>query len=833
MGYGSGPYGSTPFGAGIVLFDLLSATAVNARAVDLVFEVPLLQDALLLAATSYSFDGAVVCTGVVVTSPTSLRLYTTEQAYGVLYTVTVDPGIGGDDFEVLSANTAQFLGLSSTTAYSVSDLSVRTHCSGRRIDLEWANPTDPVATYSKVVRRQRNWVFDLTDAHDVVYAGAALESFHDTGIVAPFSLLGADIAAGDLTFETADPVVYAIGDSIRVDQLVGEAVYEIKEVTGVSGTTVTVAEAFVYSYTAAGAQVGINSPLRAQAFYYYTVLVSDLAAPSDDSYDFTDNNHGAALSISEMDSKEDFFWKNTPEVMRELDADTSSAGGDGYLDAQYSISGCWLNLLRGYAKAVKLMADNDEAPYNSLSAKNLSLGIEPEGFSYDYEIPRRTLTALANVYKRRGSCEGLVRAVTMFTKWDSLCAEFSLGGCSSGNTTLSTWDGVSLQDAGEGDSTSITVVNRSLTDDLQTHVEDQWKYGIVVGSIGDVACVESSASDELVLVAAEEVSTLSAGVASGSTVIPLTSTLGLYEGMRVQLESAGSYLDAEIAEVVAVSAGVSITLAEPTLNAYALGDLVSLRKSVLRTEYLCSGGTWATVSGTTRELTYAHDLWTENQWAGYALLASDNSLHTVTENAGNTLRVEAASLPADGDFSIATGFTVGGSFAARDPVLAYTVYSGTHSFLLEPTLDWELRGTRFDPFSVFWMGPGATILGAWGPGDVGIYITSPVAQHLGRATSATANVLDVDPSVVPPGVNELAGSFLNPNQNQTQLFRVIANSATTITVAEDISSLVVPGQAYFVLGPRDANRYRQLNVRLGPPSREFAHADISVRILFA
>jgi hypothetical protein len=91
------------------------------------------------------------------------------------------------------------------------------------------------------------------------------------------------------------------------------------------------------------------------------------------------------------------------------------------------------------------------------------------------------------------------------------------------------------------------------------------------------------------------------------------------------------------------------------------------------------------------------------------------------------------------------------------------------------------------------------------------------------------NVFQLDPNQDPPGVDGWVGMYLNPNQNQKQLFRIVANTATTVTVAGDITSLCIPGQRYYVLKKRDAMRYQRLDKRL---RTEFTDADAKPHIFF-
>jgi hypothetical protein len=153
---------------------------------------------------------------------------------------------------------------------------------------------------------------------------------------------------------------------------------------------------------------------------------------------------------------------------------------------------------------------------------------------------------------------------------------------------------------------------------------------------------------------------------------------------------------------------------------------------------------------------------------------------------------------------------------------------GVHSFLFDQRYDLELRGTRLDPYSRLWNGPGLSLRGLWGPNDVIMYVTTNVVLTYGKPTSAAGNVIQLDPSA-PVTPNALVNMYLNPNQGQKQTFLILANDATSITVDGDISSLVTTEQYYYVLSPRDRNRFTRITERL---NREFANQDIDVRVLF-
>jgi len=703
-------------------------------------------------------------------------------------------------------------------------------CQGNRVDLTWTVPAG--TQHIKVVRRPKNNIFALDDVYDVLYDSTVLINvFIDTGVLLPSTILVADVTAGDTSVTVVSDAGFVVGDLIRIEQLEGPLAYDIVSITGLPGGNVINIDPVTNDYEVSlDNRVAKSKALIAQTFYYYTVLFSPLLAPVDSDYFIQDANQTAGLSIAPIDSKNDFFWANTPVYFRERDV----TDGGNFLDRMYSVMGCWLNQMRGWANALSLMGDDDEAPFNSMVSKVESLGIDPEGYGYDYEVPRRSQLSLVDVYHVRGTCEGMIRTARMFAKWESECVEFGFTGCNDGLQPVQTWDGTSLAYGNEFfmPDPLYSVVNRTFTDPTAAFAVDIWKDGVLYSGLGDECCVDTNTATTITLKPTKEVALLSAPVLSGAVTIPLTSTVGMLPGLTVQLEQDPTFLVAEIGEILSTVPGVSITLRDPIVNGYAAGDKLSVQKSLVRYEVLGSG-TWATVSGTVRRLTDATALWVENQWKERIVLTIDNIAYTVIANTGTTLDIDTAVLPTNGVYSIASDFTLGGTFALRTPILAYRVFNGTHSFTFEPTRDMQARGTIYDPFFRLWQGPGIPIFGAWRSGDVGLYITTPVTQTLGYASTVAGNVLDLDPNVVAPVINALVGMYLNPNQNQSQMFEIIANTGTTITVAEIIASLVVPGQAYFVLKPRDTQRYRRLTSRLGPPAREFAHSDIDVHILFA
>jgi hypothetical protein len=950
------------------LFNVVSATWFNLTHVDVEFDQEVDADALV--AGSYTISDGVTVSAVTVVSSKIVRLVTSSHPAGV-HTVTVDEDLESADGGELVVNLAAFLtpvqepSPDAPVDILPADLEARTHCLGQRIDLSWTNVlgVDTNVQWVRVIRRQKNWAFDLTDPHDVVYDGPTINQFFDTGVLANPVLCEAAIAINANSIRVPAGS-FDIGDVLRIDQFVGDIHYEIKTVTGVTSfdvdsDTVAVTPLFQTVFDV-GARAARSSPLQPQTYYYYNVLVSDGEDPLDSAFAFTDSNRVAGLSIAEMDSKENFFWSHTPEYYREKDAED----GEGYLDKWYEIYGCWLNLMRGQATAIKLLNDDDETPYNTLSAKNISLGIEPEGFSYDYEIPRRSLLSLANVYKRRGSCEGMVRTVRMFTQWEASCAEFTLGGCANGAKALSAWDGQSLKQARSVSSGISQLydedVGRNVLLDLTSTFEDHlWRDGMVVGPLGDIVCVQDNLTvltDDLLrgVIYKEPVRShrVRASVAAGANVVALSSLQQLVPGMLIQLQGSVDKTKFEIAQIEEFyPETLEILLYEPLQFSYVKNDYVGIQKNQIRfeqvfTDFFAS----EEVPETDDEpeyvkLTYRGSVWVENQWKGYSVMLETGDVTEILKNDGDSIYIvggEGGGLP-DG-YSIAIAKTFAGvSWASRQPVTEYLIYNGNHTFLFNPLFDMTLRNTRWDPYSRLWQGVGSTLLGAWGAADVGLYITTPVLVSMGQAGigldyhpsgvaefqfvtlgevplvvgmsillgpdlvewtvtafavltpgvegdygdfvrlelvctlegeayllpsddatnaeipgypgalypsggwpesvniletsmpvfSGTSSFITLDPNQPAPEVNEWVGWFLNPNQNQSRLFEIVSNTETTVTVGLDISGLVIEGVPYYVLKPRDANRFRALVNRFSAPAREFANMDIDVKLLFS
>ena len=854
-------------------FNLTGANPGTNTSVDLTFDHALAVTPALTSPGSYSINNGMTVFAVAQISPTQVRLFTTPQVPGVVYTVTVSLVILDTSGDTLSVRTATFTGLAEAPPYLVSDLVSNSVCSGRAISLTWTNPTSPQAPASLlIVRRLRAWPFDLSDNdYDIIYSGPPIESFVDTGIKTPVTQTTAPNAPGDTSLLVLSTASFNPGDSIRVENLEGPVEYDLVNVQSVVSTTELTTSTPLTNTYPTGARVSENTQLQAQTYYYYLVLVSPTIIPAPleilgwgaggwgyipwggggagsaqvpgllPPYDIGDDSQTFCLSIDDaLQSTSTFLIPNTPTTYIKQDQiSVAEGGGGGYLMEWFAVMGCWLNLMRGYFNAIQLLNDIDKMPFHALTAKNQSLGIDPEGFSFDYDIVRRPLASLVFVYHRKGSCPGIIETVSMFTKWTATCVDFGVNGCNGGPSGLRTWDGQSQCSYANGPSpgqVSQTIIDdvgtATFTDTSATFTPHLYLGGKLKGWIGDIACITDNAtSTQLTMTAPQEVTTLVAPASIGATTLSVASTSGLDRGVDIQITSLVAPFKAEIVQVYTTSPGTpgSLSLQGPGLvNAYPAGAMISIGKSIIRAEYTGTPG--STAAGQVITDPYAN--WNNTQWTRnlgqYKLLDSANVLHNVVSNTGFTVTVDGAP-PASGEYSIAFGFNVGASFAARVPILAYRIENGVHATLVEPTEDVHEVGTGYDPFNRLYNGPGLNLNGAWGPGDVGVYILGniPVAQGKATTVSGSTFTLDVNEPAVIPGA--LVGDYLNPNQNQEQLFEILANSATTVTVAGDVSSLVVPNQAYVVLTKRDKIRFQRVTARL---RTEFTDTDVRIHVLF-
>jgi hypothetical protein len=818
----------------VAAFEVSSIAVVDYRTIDITFSNPLgTSDANLAVIGSvgtYSITPHIDVQAAIKMGASVLRVITLPQSEGALYRLEITGALVDNTDQALGSNYGIWTAVAATPKVLVTNADARSECFGRSIRLSWTLPVG--ATRTKIVRRLNAWPFDLADdIHDVVYEGAPISSFLDTGILSTQTTATVAAAVGATSISVVSSAGFTAGNRVRIEALTGYKKYDIVTVSGTGAGTISFASTPLANAYAIGDRVSISSELQPQTYYYYLLLVSDDAGPY--VYDLDDSQRVFALSIDVFDGQQ-WFIDNTTKYALEMDAKSAAeGGGGGFLTKWFAVMGCWLNLMRGHINAIALVADPDKAPFHTLTAKSRDMGIDPEGYAYDFDIVRRPLGMLKSVYSKRGTCRGIIETVSMFTRWESVCQEFGFNQCQGGAGDVKTWDGVSQFKQ----STLTGLVQHVVATGGAAQVTDAaaaawtvdlFKDGTIWGGIGDIACVETNDTTTRALTKSPRlIATLTAQSNAGANTITLDKVKLLRPHMAIQIISGtigGGYYASEIREIASI-AGLVVTLKSSAglSNTYPTGSIVTIGKSIIRAEY---DRVSTSVGGQVLNDTVSK--WVNNQWKGYKLLDSANVKHTIESNTQTSVTVDGAP-PAAGTYAIALDFTLGGNWAARTPWFEYIIGNGIRTTWFEPTYDLELRGLIYDPYDRLYNGPGLNLFGVWGPNDVAAYITTQVTVADGQAQGVSGFTFTLDPDQPAPGVNAWVGYWLNPNQNQEQMFEILANDATTITVAGGISSLVVAGQYYYVLKPRDKVRFQRVVGRL---RKEFTDTDVRIHVLF-
>jgi hypothetical protein len=139
----------------------------------------------------------------------------------------------------------------------------------------------------------------------------------------------------------------------------------------------------------------------------------------------------------------------------------------------------------------------------------------------------------------------------------------------------------------------------------------------------------------------------------------------------------------------------------------------------------------------------------------------------------------------------------------------YYVQQGRHSLLFDNTVPPGFRGLTKDP-AHFLVGGSRSLLtlGQFSEFAVALIIEG-VAPYVGRSTNLTATVLtDTNANFGP--VNGLVGQRLNPNLLQAEDFEIVANTANSITVLGDMTTLAALGNNYYVIDEADSIKSKRL-----------------------
>ncbi len=381
MSFGSGPFGSFPYGSDasepgapyLYSSSPVHNSANNAADVALSF---------ILAATSgviaasldvrvngidAIIDGVFQAGWAGTVTPVGIYLMVDFSAHPDFDTPNTGVTIFAQSVDLLGAWMAFSFGVNREV---VSELKAKTGCDGKRIDLYFTVPDD--VTRIKIRRSRYNFCSFDEDPGDTLYEGA------------PTNL-------------DATPM------DLFVDGVFADAVHR---------TT--------------------NTSLEENSFYYYSVFVSySTSAP----YHWVINKDAQVEGLS----IKDYFalyghwvYDLLPPNYRTRDGDPNR-GTERYRLRDYCrVIQCGANLQRGWLEALLHLRDPDNTPAGQLeipenqtgllAAHAWDLGFPPER-SFDAGVLRRVVLGIVPIYKIKGTCPGLVDLAKMFAGWDARCDE--------------------------------------------------------------------------------------------------------------------------------------------------------------------------------------------------------------------------------------------------------------------------------------------------------------------------------------------------------------------------------------------------------------------------
>jgi hypothetical protein len=555
----------------------------------------------------------------------------------------------------------------------------------------------------------------------------------------------------------------------------GESLYE----GAATNLDATAMDRFVDGVFSSAVYRTTNTALLENTFYYYSVFLSySSGAP----YTWVSGKACQVEGLSIRDYYalyEDWVYKLLPPNYRQADADPNR-GSDRYkLRDLCRVLQCSANLQRGWLEALLHLRDPDNTPAGRigeaenqaglLAAHAADLGFPPER-AFDAGVLRRIVLGITPVHKQKGTCPGLVNLAKLFAGWDARCDEQIEPNCGVGRL-FSFWDNESKLYTFDGSisaatvgvdgyvtfNTGVTLNASGAAEDIALSSSDDSVITFVIDAFGTFACVDSVVMD------------------SGRVRINFTEP---HARMRAEITGSGTgALNSFTINSVDFSSEWGgwpwqFSNEEPTFSYQAFKDL----------EVMDSAGNVFTITGSAE-----------------------------TDGSGNTI-LTVSGTPASGVFSISSNFVASGSYAGREPYWKATLYCGEFSLSYHPAWDTRLmlEGAQ-GPWSLFAGLGSLNVLGATAsPADVVVWVQD-AHEYLGTVASVTSNTLLCERAQWLE--NEYAGMYLLPNWNQTQLYRIIHNTATLLVVDVPGGGLdLVTGSGFrFVILSEDAAlKYAQL-----------------------
>lgn len=386
---------------------------------------------------------------------------------------------------------------------------------------------------------------------------------------------------------------------------------------------------------------------------------------------------------------------------------------------------------------------------------------------------------------------------------------------------------------------------------MPTFNVDAFSGGRARSSVGDEGCVVANTETQLNMKtpppALSEVASLVA-----NTSLTVTKHIFFVPGVVLELQHP---VDTELSIMVEVSAVTSVSPTDSRLDilpgyvfdATFVGADVSVAQNFVRPEVVYGSAAvplhfladYTVGAVTYQNVQVPGARWVENQWAGQTIcLGGDFDGAGTLPVFGNTgdhlIIITGGGLSTVDDLvlSIAQDFSVATPYASRVPIWKLTALGRGVTTLFEPTLDMERKGTPwYGNNHMLGGGQGQPLGNTFTAKDTGVTITTPNLVDLrGKAVSLSNQnktlTLSLPTDMVP---FTLAGKYLNPNQNQTDLFMIVSNTADTITVESPMDGAFEASEVAYVIGERVAVKYQRLLSQM----QKYVNPDARLHIFFA
>lgn len=168
----------------------------------------------------------------------------------------------------------------------------------------------------------------------------------------------------------------------------------------------------VYETASSTINFFLDESLQPDTFYYYTVFIFDTGTST--YRDFEKLGQAFALSYRNW-GEGDRLYSLFPLNFQLVDTQRGLI-----LQKLSKVIGNMMDFYRSFVTTQGFFRNPDKAPENILDFYSLMFGFAPER-GFDLRVLRNVALGIISVYKKKGTCPGLVEFVKLFTTWDSQC----------------------------------------------------------------------------------------------------------------------------------------------------------------------------------------------------------------------------------------------------------------------------------------------------------------------------------------------------------------------------------------------------------------------------